>query len=168
MLKLTSAVTQFRVSNLDAAMGFYVKTLGFTEKFRFGDYAGVLRNNVQIHLLGPSVPNGRRIGEGALYIFCANVDGCYAEIVARGGNAAGEPKDQSYGLRDFLISDLDGNTLTFGERLKKAKEPKVRASAILTKVAVKAEALESAPQSDSPAVLAWQRYIAKVTGKDLS
>jgi uncharacterized glyoxalase superfamily protein PhnB len=166
-MKLTNSVTQFRVSNLDSALEFYATTLGFTEKFRFGDYAGVCRSNVQLHLLGPSVPNGRQIGEGAIYIFSADVNACFEEIVAQGGRPAGEPEDRPYGLRDFLVTDPDGNALTFGQRLP--KEPKkARAAAIPPRYAPKSlQSVESRPVTDSSAVLAWQRYIAKISGKEL-
>jgi uncharacterized glyoxalase superfamily protein PhnB len=110
------AATVFHVESVERALAFYVGTLGFTERFRFGDYyAGVEYGEVQIHL---SADNTRvPAGKAQLYIFCDEVDGYFAEIMARGATADYEPKDWPYGMRDFGTVDPDGNLLAFGVAL---------------------------------------------------
>ena len=83
--------------------------------FVFGDYAGVEHGEVQIHLSGPSSTNKRQTGQGGIYIFCDDVDAYHAEITARGAVAQAAPKDYEYGMRDFVITDPDGNLLGFGQ-----------------------------------------------------
>ena len=116
-MKTHGSATCFRVSDVEASLRFYTETLGFNERFRFGDYAGVEHGDVQIHLAGPSVPNGRSIGQGSIYIFCDDVDAYHAEITAKGVTAQAPPKDHEYGMRDFVINDPDGNLLGFGQEV---------------------------------------------------
>jgi catechol 2,3-dioxygenase-like lactoylglutathione lyase family enzyme len=107
------SATLFQVSDLQKAIRFYVETLGFVERFRYGTfYAGVQSGDVQIHL---SCSEGQtRIGAGQIYIFCDAVDAYYDVVVAKGATSLDSPKDHDYGLRDFLIADPDGNRLGFG------------------------------------------------------
>jgi catechol 2,3-dioxygenase-like lactoylglutathione lyase family enzyme len=106
------------VSDLEAAIAFYTKVLGCTEDFRWEDfYAGLLLGSVHFHIAKGSGPFNRPVGGANLY-FCldspADVDACYAEIVAKGGRVDKEPQDYPYGMRDFVAFDLDGNMLSFG------------------------------------------------------
>ena len=109
------SATTFQVSDLEASLAFYTATLGFTERFRFGDYAGVEHGEVQIHLSGPAARNKRQIGQASIYIFCDDVDAYYTELLAKGASAQAAPKDYDYGMRDFAIEDPDGNLLGFGQ-----------------------------------------------------
>jgi uncharacterized glyoxalase superfamily protein PhnB len=43
-----------------------------------------------------------------------DVDTLYAELRSRGARILVEPKNYPYGMRDFAITDLDGNQLSFG------------------------------------------------------
>jgi catechol 2,3-dioxygenase-like lactoylglutathione lyase family enzyme len=103
------------VSDLDASLRFYVDVLGFSERFRFGNYAGVEHGEVQIHLSGPGATNRKAAGQGSIYIFCDDVDAYYAEVTAKGAKVQGPPKDYEYGMRDFIIEDPDGNLVGMGQ-----------------------------------------------------
>ena len=46
--------------------------------------------------------------------YCADVESGGAKIECR-------PADQQHGMRDFVVSDLDGNLLTFGCPLAETK-----------------------------------------------
>lgn len=48
-----------------------------------------------------------------VYIRVDDVDAYYAEVIEKGGKAGCEPKNEFYGLRNFLIQDLDGYRLAF-------------------------------------------------------
>jgi len=39
--------------------------------------------------------------------------------VRRGARIESEPKDQNYGIRDFDVTDLDGNMIYFGKSLQR-------------------------------------------------
>lgn len=114
-----SAAAVFQVANLDAALKHYKEVFGFSEGFRFGDYAGINFGEVEIHLSGHNV-HQRAVGGGNVYVFCDEVDSYYAELKRKGARLKSEPKDYPYGMRDFAVTDLDGNILGFGCESKKA------------------------------------------------
>jgi catechol 2,3-dioxygenase-like lactoylglutathione lyase family enzyme len=112
-MNINSFAAVLTVSNLDASLQYYVDVLGFREEFRFGNYAGLIRDECRIHLSQQGNPNSGTPGTGAVYIFCDEVDAYFALISSRGARVDGEPKDYPYGLRDFIARDPDGNMLTF-------------------------------------------------------
>jgi uncharacterized glyoxalase superfamily protein PhnB len=118
MTPQTSA-TCFTVLDVTASLAYYTKVLGFTEKFRFGNYAGIQMGEVQIHLSQVGNPNSKPRGSGSVYIFCDEVDAYYAEITAKGAKTQNPPKNYEYGMRDFVVEDPDGNFLGFGTEVKK-------------------------------------------------
>ena len=117
-MKTHGSATTFHVSDLDASMKFYTDVLGFSERFRFGDYAGVEHGEVQIHLSGPKSTNKRLVGQGGIYIFCDDVDAYYAEVNSNGAKVQAAPKNYEYGMRDFVIEDPDGNLIGVGQESK--------------------------------------------------
>ncbi len=125
-MKACGSATTFQVSDIDASLRYYVDILGFSERFRFGNYAGIQRDEVQIHLSGPGVPNKKQIGQGSVYIFCDEVDDYYATISQKGATIQAPPKDYDYGMRDFVAEDPDGNLIAFGHET--AKEPSADAN----------------------------------------
>ncbi len=118
-MKTHGSATTFHVADLATSLAFYTNMLGFTELFRFGDYAGIAHGEVQLHLSGPSATNKKQIGQGSIYVFCDDVDTYYAEITAKGAQCQAPPKDYEYGMRDFVIEDPDTNHLTFGQETSK-------------------------------------------------
>ena len=63
-MKTRGSATTFHVADLATALQFYTEVLGFTQRFVFGDYAGVEHGEVQIHLSGPSSTNKRQAMKG--------------------------------------------------------------------------------------------------------
>lgn len=116
-MKAETATPVLQVSNVEASLKHYIEVLGFSEDFRFGDYAGIKMGGACLHLSGHSI-HDRPVGGGTAYIFCDEVDSYFAEIKARGAAVKTEPKDYDYGMRDFLITDPDGNHLGFGCAIK--------------------------------------------------
>ena len=114
-METKGSATCFRVTDLDRALEWYTRVLAFTEHFRFGDYAGIRHGEVTIHLAGRSVPNARIPGQGSIYIFCDDVDAWFGEITGRGAVPQAPPKDYGYGMRDFVLTDPDGNLIGFGQ-----------------------------------------------------
>ena len=49
-----------------------------------------------------------------------DVDALHAELAARGAHVVKPPQDYAYGMRDFDVTDLDGNQLIFGMESKSA------------------------------------------------
>jgi uncharacterized glyoxalase superfamily protein PhnB len=118
-MKTLGSATTFHVTDVHASLEYYTAVLGFSERCRFGDYAGVEYGDVQIHLSGPKATNKKMIGQGGIYIFCDDVDAYFAEVIARGARTQAAPKDYEYGMRDFVIEDADGNHIGIGQEIKK-------------------------------------------------
>lgn len=109
--------TILAVSDLDAAVEFYTKKLGFWLAFKWGDpptMAGVnLGECVQIFLhYGEPGPNGC-----SMYFVVGNADELYDFHRANGVEILVQPANRDYGLRDYSVRDLYGYRLDFGHRL---------------------------------------------------
>jgi catechol 2,3-dioxygenase-like lactoylglutathione lyase family enzyme len=114
-----SAAAVFQVSNLEGSLKYYKDVLGFSQEFRFGDYAGLKFGEAHLHLAGHNAHN-RPVGGGSVYVFCDEVDAYHAELKRKGARLKSEPKDYPYGMRDFAVADPDGNLLGFGCESKTA------------------------------------------------
>jgi len=99
-----------------ASTAYYRDLLGFTAEFQFGEptyYAALCRDAVGIHLIA-ATHTGRLAGQGAAAVFVEDVDALHAELSGRGGPALPPPQDRPYRMRDFTVTDPDGNHMTFG------------------------------------------------------
>ena len=113
---LQAAATIFVVKDVGKSVAHYQDVLGFHVEFTYGSpacYAGVERGGALIHLQA-AADSERQPGQAAVYIFVTDVDTLYEELTSRGARILVEPKNYPYGMRDFAITDLDGNQLSFG------------------------------------------------------
>ena len=115
-MKGLSAGPVLQVSDLARALKYYTEVLGFTEDFRFGEYAGVRNGEATIHLCAHDV-HKRPVGGGTAYIFCDEVDEYCRQIKQRGAIVKVAPADRPYGVRDLCVLDPDGNHLNFGAEI---------------------------------------------------
>ena len=113
---MVGAATVFVVADVAKSTEYYRDVLGFTVTFEWGtpaSYVCLCRDEVALHL--NSASRTRRLpGHGAVCVFVGDVDAVYAELAARGASIAKPPQDWDYGMRDFDVTDPDGNQLTFG------------------------------------------------------
>ena len=119
---MVGAATVFVVSDIAKSIEHYRDALGFTVTFQYGKptfYACLCRDEVALHLLAAHETK-RLPGNGGICVFVKDVDGVYAEIVARGANVIKPPQNYDYGMRDFDVIDLDGNHLMFGMEIPEA------------------------------------------------
>jgi predicted enzyme related to lactoylglutathione lyase len=119
---LVGAATVFTVRDLGASVAHYRDVLGFAITFQYGEppyYACLCRDEVSLHLRAARAPNWVS-GNGAVCVFVSDVDALHAELAARGARVVKPPQDYPYGMRDFDITDPDGNQLTFGMESKSA------------------------------------------------
>jgi catechol 2,3-dioxygenase-like lactoylglutathione lyase family enzyme len=110
------SITVFTVTDVLASTAYYREKLGFDLAFEYGEptfYVGLCSGAVQLHLISAGRAP-RPPGHGAVSILVDDVDRPHAELHKRGARILTAPADQAYGLRDFDVADLDGNTLFFG------------------------------------------------------
>jgi catechol 2,3-dioxygenase-like lactoylglutathione lyase family enzyme len=101
------------VSNLDAAIEFYVTKLGFRLGFLWGEpafFAGITLGDVEIFLKEDTpAPNA-----GAVVFMVGDADALYEFHRANGVEVEEEIDDREYGIRDYAVKDLHGYRLVFG------------------------------------------------------
>ena len=103
------------VTNLQAAIDFYTKKLGFSPSFMWGDpprFGGVTLGNVQFFLRkARRIPTDSR--SYSTSATCTEL--CHHK--ASGVEIAEEMGDREYRIRDYGVRDLDGYHLSFGRSL---------------------------------------------------
>jgi catechol 2,3-dioxygenase-like lactoylglutathione lyase family enzyme len=102
------------VPDVSATVAFYRDVLGFTCDFGDDTYAVVWRDNSAIHFVrDEGGPRGVH-----LFQWVKDVDAYYREVVNRGAKGAAEPTDQSYGIREFGLCDINGVEIVFGQDIE--------------------------------------------------
>lgn len=122
-MKATCVTPVFQVVNLKKAIDFYTNALGFEQDFIYGEpayYAGVRKDSIAIHLNQASESRQPLVGKGIVFIFCDEVDAYCEKVKQLGAVVVEEPEDRPYGVRDFGVKDIDGNTLCFGCSLEES------------------------------------------------
>lgn len=119
-------VPLFRCSNMKEALSFYTGILDF-ELSEPGasenDWVVALRNG-DAELILTSLEGDQKMGIAA-NVFVDNIDELFATYTRRGLNQSHKvnspvhlgPTDQSWGNREFYVTDQDGNTLRFVQLL---------------------------------------------------
>jgi len=102
------------VQDVLVTAAFYRDVLGFTWDFGDATYAVVWRDNSAVHFVKDDTsPRGIH-----LFQWVRDVDAYYNEIVDRGANVAKEPTNESYGIREFGLSDINGVSIVFGQDIE--------------------------------------------------
>lgn len=111
-------ITPFlRVPDTDAAVAFFIDTLGFKLSIRSGEYAFMHRDNVALRVVEDPLPP-RRGGRYVSYVDLEDVDALWAELkpnldLLPAGHVQ-PPCDQPYGQREFAVTGPDGDLIGFG------------------------------------------------------
>ena len=125
-LRLRSAGPSFTVNDIHRSLAFYRDVLGFTLRDRWeedGQLKGVelVAGSVRFWLGQDDWKKGRDRAKGLGFrLYCAtsqDIDALASRVRAGGGQLVEEPKDQSWGGRDFAVRDPDGFTITFSSGL---------------------------------------------------
>ena len=111
----------FPVTDLARARDYYTEKLLFTVKFEWADrdgepvrYAILENGKVELHLTAGSA--ARPV---SAYIFVDRVSAYCDAVRARGARITADIEDHPWEMREFEISDPDGNRLIFGEHLSR-------------------------------------------------
>jgi lactoylglutathione lyase len=120
-LRLNAISPSLTVNDLQRSIAWYRDVLGFKmeEEWKHeGKVMGAsLKAGTVTLMLGQddfALGRDRKKGEG-LRFYCSttqDIDQLAATIKARGGTLKEEPKNQSWGARDFAVTDLDGFKIT--------------------------------------------------------
>jgi len=115
-VRFTDISPIFAVSDLNRGLAYYSEKLGFSVSWQWGDppvRAGVSRDDLEIQL----VADGRFAPEHPSYVYflVRGVDAYYAFCSDRGAEIVMPLDDRPFGVRDFRVTDPNGNMLGFGE-----------------------------------------------------
>jgi catechol 2,3-dioxygenase-like lactoylglutathione lyase family enzyme len=110
---MLGSVPVLPVDDAVVATAFYRDQLGFAVSFEVDDYAGVGRDDVQIHLDG--VVNAAA-GQVTARVTTVGVEALYTEFDAKRVVDPAEPlHTMPWGARQFSVLDCCGNRVTFVE-----------------------------------------------------
>lgn len=99
------------VADLQEAVNFYEKILGFQKKYEFKDYAGFDCGGIEIGIRTWGGLEKPRKGEPCLDFLVDNVDESYNTLKEKGVHFTEGPTDAPWGGRFAVFTDPDGNTL---------------------------------------------------------
>lgn len=106
------ALPELPFDDVGAAVAYYRDVLGFHINYQQHDLGVMDRDRVTVLLIARTA---RHTGIGSAYIYVADADALYAELLAKGAKVQGEPVSYPWGLRDFNVLDLEGNSIRFGQ-----------------------------------------------------
>jgi uncharacterized glyoxalase superfamily protein PhnB len=125
------AYPYLRVRNAVAAIDFYIRAFGVTEKFRlvepgtgrighaelqFGPSVIMLSDEYPEHdIVGPQTRGGTSVG---IHLHVDNADELYARAVAAGATGVRPPEDQFYGERSARVRDPFGHEWLIGHHIE--------------------------------------------------
>lgn len=106
------ALPRLPITNIPAGIAHYRDVLGFQVNYADGNIGVMFRDRVTV-LLFLRTPDFS--GPGSAYFYIENADKLCADMRASGANVAGDPVSMPWGLREFMVTDLEGNELYFGQ-----------------------------------------------------
>jgi catechol 2,3-dioxygenase-like lactoylglutathione lyase family enzyme len=123
-----AAVVRYQIADVERAIAFYTRHLGFELKQKAGTaFATVARGDLHLLLGGPSssgsrpMPDGRRQEPGGwnrIVLFVDNIDTSIATLKAAGARFRNE-LEVGPGGKQIQIEDPDGNPIELHEAARK-------------------------------------------------
>ena len=119
-MEIEQLVPQLRTTDLDRAIDFYAKKLGFELAFRYEDfYAGVSTGSHMIHLKrvddpDPGIEFVRRGQHLHVYISVPDIHAAFRQVQEAGVKVVEGISDRPWGTTEFVIEDPDGHIIYFG------------------------------------------------------
>ena len=115
--QLLRAMPVLDCTDFGRSLSFYKDRLGF-DASTWGEpvsFAIVQRGMVTLALAAAERPAVSR--NWAAYLYVADVDALYAELVGHGAAIAEPPETRFYNCREFVVDDPDGHIIAFGQVL---------------------------------------------------
>lgn len=126
------AIPVVHCRNVQESLAFYTRILDFEKKFPEARDTDWVVDLVRHDVRGDAeIQLSQHAGDGAfgcaINIRVQGVDALFAKYLSRGLDTGGHdnspvhngPTDQTWDLREFYVTDADGNTLRFGEPIRK-------------------------------------------------
>jgi len=104
------------VGDLPRAIDFYTSTLGFECVFTNGNpicFALLKKDSIEISLSTDRF--GGVPGKNNCYIKLKGINSVYSDYTSKNVKVLHPLRTEEYGMHEFMIEDLDGNTINFGE-----------------------------------------------------
>ncbi len=123
-------VPVIRCSHLERSLRFYTGILGFKRKWPEDEARDASNGVIDLICDGAELQLSRHAGDGVFgsvnRVFVDDVDECCRTFRARGLDTTSRPEspihtapvDQTWGLREFAVTDPDGNSLCFCMRVQ--------------------------------------------------
>jgi uncharacterized glyoxalase superfamily protein PhnB len=109
---LRKVMPELPFTDVAGAIVHYRDVLGFEINYS-QDNLGVMDRDTMRVLLIARTPGHTGIGSCSFYV--TDADALHAELVAKGANVQGPPVSHPWGLREFVVLDLEGNRLSFAQ-----------------------------------------------------
>ncbi|WP_274362248.1 VOC family protein [Paenibacillus thermotolerans] len=117
-MRLNNASQCLLVLDVEKSQQYYRDRLGFTIDGQFAERDGISFLLKQAENKSIIRPNHTVNGYMDAYIWVDDADAVYEDFKARGATVDAEPVNQPYGMREFLVYDLDGYRFCIGGPLK--------------------------------------------------
>jgi catechol 2,3-dioxygenase-like lactoylglutathione lyase family enzyme len=106
------------VCDIDRAIGFYTRVLGFTKVFENGSPVGFVilkKDRAELHL---SLFRGHRASvQNVAHLMVQDAAALYAHLARNDVRIVKAIRDADFGLRCFVFADPDGNRIDVGQEL---------------------------------------------------
>jgi len=113
------------VTDMTRALDFYTRVMGMTETFQNGNPVGfaiLKRDKGELHLSLDR--NHKATTTNVCHLLISNARAFHDHCVNAGVRIVKGLRDQTYGLRAFVIADPDGNRIDIGQPISNPpKEP---------------------------------------------
>jgi len=121
---VTAILPIIRVADVIPAIRFYTENLGFCDGWTVGDppsSGGVTIDNISI--LFARADNVDARGHDALTIIVEDVDSYHSALLLTGVRVLSRPRSRPSCIRDFVIRNLDGYSITIAEIIRDDTDP---------------------------------------------
>lgn len=122
-MEATRAVPMIHVPDVRATVDWY-KDIGFIVNYTYDDggeglsFASLSFGSSEVMFNSGGQPSTRDRREVDLYVYTDNVDDLYQQLKDR-VEVEADPHDTFYGMREFIVRDLNRFWITFGQPAEK-------------------------------------------------
>jgi catechol 2,3-dioxygenase-like lactoylglutathione lyase family enzyme len=109
---MRQALPELPCNDVASAVAWYRDVMGFRINYQQHDLGVMDRDAITVLLIART---DQHQGIGSCEVYVSDADALYAELLAKGAPIAGPPVSHPWGLRDFRVTDIEGNRITFAQ-----------------------------------------------------